>query len=142
MPLWPERDISHSSTERVVLADSCVLIDYMIDRLNHVLNGLVVREGAMRANIDATGGLVFSQRVLLALTDVWGDREKAYRIVQSHAMEAWEKGGAFRDRLAADPEVRATLTPEGLNALFDPGAFLKSVPAIFERVLATPWGRR
>jgi len=139
--LWHERDISHSSNERVVLADACIVLDYMIDRMRFVLSGLRVRSDAMRANLDATGGLVFSQKVLLALTEALGDRERAYRLVQSHAMKAWEGGPVFRDRLRADPEVAAVLSGEELERLFDVGSFTRNTGVIFERVLSSQWGR-
>lgn len=139
-PLWHERDISHSSAERVVLADALIALDYLIDRLRFVLDGLLVRPAAMRANLDATGGLVFSQRVLLALTEAWGDRERAYQSVQSHAMAAWEGGTSFRDRLSSDAAIAGALGPEKLAALFDPGGFFGNLPAIFDRVLSTKWG--
>jgi adenylosuccinate lyase len=140
--LWHERDISHSSAERVVLADACTVLDYMIDRLLFVLTGLRVDEAAMRRNLEATGGLIYSQRVLLALTEALGDREAAYRIVQEHAMETWRSGGSFRDRLASDPAVRERLSEEALGSLFDPAAFTRNLGEIFDRVLATTWGLR
>ncbi len=141
VPLWHERDISHSSAERVVFADACIVLDYVIDRMRYVLNGLVVRPEAMRRNLDATGGLVFSQKVLLALTEAWGDRERAYRCVQAHATAAWKEEGSFRGRLTADGAVVAALTREGLDRLFDATAFTRNLGAIFDRVLGTPWGR-
>ncbi len=140
-PLWHERDISHSSAERVVLPDACTVLDYMIERMRYVLGGLVVREGAMRRNLDATGGLVFSQKVLLALTEALSDREKAYRIVQGHAMKAWEEGGSFRERLMRDPEVVSHLPPDRLEALFDATTFTRNLDAVYERTLATGWGK-
>ena len=139
--LWHERDISHSSTERVVLPDACTVLDYMIERMRYVLGALVVREDAMRKNLDATGGLVFSQKVLLAMTDAMGDRERAYRIVQDHAMRAWEEGGSFRDRLMGDIEVTGAIPTQKLEALFDPATFTRNLDAIYDRTLATPWGR-
>jgi adenylosuccinate lyase len=139
--LWHERDISHSSAERVVFADACTALDYMIDRMRLVLGGLVVREDAMRENLERTGGLVFSQRILLALTEAMGDRERAYRIVQSHAMRAWDEGGSFRERLVQDPEVTAAIPGPQLDALFDPRAFTRNLGAIYARALATSWGK-
>lgn len=141
VPLWHERDISHSSAERVVLADAFTVLDYMIDRLRFVLDGLSVRPAAMMQNLERTGGLVFSQKVLLALTEAMGDRERAYRIVQGHAMAAWESGDSFRGRLESDPEVRESIGERELAALFDVSAFLRNLDAVFERTLATPWGR-
>jgi adenylosuccinate lyase len=141
VPLWHERDISHSSAERVVFADAFTVLDYMIDRMRFVIGGLSVRPEAMARNLALTGGLVFSQKVLLALTEALGDREKAYRIVQSHAMAAWEAGDSFRDRLAGDPDVRSGIGAEGLAALFDVAPFLRNLDAVFERTLSTPWGK-
>jgi adenylosuccinate lyase len=96
----------------------------------------------MSRNIDATGGLIFSQKVLLALTEALGDRERAYRIVQGHAMEAWDGGGSFRARLLEDAEILAALASEGVDRLFDPSSYLSNLGPIFERVLASEWGRR
>jgi len=96
----------------------------------------------MKRNLEATGGLVYSQKVLLALTEAWGDRERAYRAVQSHAMAAWEAGGSFKDRLLGDPEIVAALGEQGVAALFDSGPYLAHLGAIFARTLATDWGGR
>ncbi len=137
--LWHERDISHSSVERVILPDSLILADYVLDRFRHVLAGLRVFPDAMRRNLESTGGLVHSQRVLLELTVLLGSREDAYRIVQRHAMETWEKGGSFRDRLAADPEVSRRIPAGSLEALFDPGYYLRHLGRLYERALASAW---
>jgi adenylosuccinate lyase len=142
VPLWHERDISHSSAERVALADACTVLDYMIERMGYVLQNLAVHPLAMKRNLEATGGLVYSQKVLLALTEAWGDRERAYRAVQSHAMAAWEAGGSFKDRLLGDPEIVAALGEQGVAALFDSGPYLAHLGAIFARTLATDWGGR
>src|SRR5687768_7889522 len=107
--LWHERDISHSSVERVVLPDAFVLADYLAAKLTWVIDGLVVDTGRMRANLDGSGGLVFSQRVLLALVAAGQDREEAYAAVQGAAMRAWHGEGAFRDLLAAEPAVASRL---------------------------------
>ncbi|MBM3286085.1 MAG: adenylosuccinate lyase [Candidatus Eisenbacteria bacterium] len=141
VPLWHERDISHSSAERVVFADSCTVLDYMIDRMRFVLANLGVRPDAMRRNLEATGGLIFSQKVLLALTEAWGDRERAYRRVQEHAMAAWEEGDSFRERLLADGEVLAVLGAGGMERLFDVESFYAHLDPIFDRVLSSAWGR-
>ncbi len=137
--LWHERDISHSSVERVIVPDSLQLVDYVLDKLKFVLSGLRVFPERMRANLESTGGLVYSQRVLLALTEATGSRETAYRIVQSHAMKTWEEGGTFLERLSADEEVRGFLSPEQLRDLFDPHHYLKNLDAIYERTLAVRW---
>ncbi len=130
--LWHERDISHSSVERVVLPDSFLLADYMTAQLVAVIDGLHVDPSRMRANLDASGGLVFSQRVLLALTAAGVEREPAYAVVQQAAMSAWRGEGAFKDLLAADEMVRAKLG-EGLAACFDVEFYLGSVEALYAR---------
>jgi adenylosuccinate lyase len=137
--LWHERDISHSSVERVILADSLILLDYVLDRFRFVIEGIEIHPEAMLRNLERTGGLVYSQRVLLELTAACGSREEAYRIVQGHAMRAWEEGGAFADRLAADPEVRRHLDAERLSGLFDPSYYLRHLDAIYRRSLEPPW---
>jgi len=131
--LWHERDISHSSAERVVIPDAFMVADFMASELADVLAGLYVDPARMRENLDAGGGLVFSQRVLLALTDAGLARDDAYRIVQSHALRAADGGAAFRDALAADPEVASRLPGERLAACFDLDPFFRNVDAIFAR---------
>jgi adenylosuccinate lyase len=115
--LWHERDISHSSVERVVLPDSALLVHYMLARLNGLLNGLQVNEERMLTNLWSSHGLVFSQPVLLALVAGGCSRDGAYRIVQRNALQAWETGTDFRKLLESDPEV--TLEPAQLDAAFD-----------------------
>jgi adenylosuccinate lyase len=132
-PLWHERDISHSSVERVVLPDAFLALDFMAADLAGVLEGLVVHEQRMRANLDAGGGLVHSQRVLLALTAAGMARDEAYRVVQRHALAAADGGTPFRDALAADPVVTERLSPERLAECFDLSHHLRSVDAIFAR---------
>jgi adenylosuccinate lyase len=132
-PLWHERDISHSSVERVVIPDAFMAAEFMANEMSDVLAGLGVRPERMRANLDAGGGLVFSQRVLLALTGAGLPRDEAYRIVQRHAMSASVGGGAFRENLAADPEVARRLGPETLHACFDLEPFFRHVDAIYAR---------
>ncbi len=133
--LWHERDISHSSVERVVLPDAFLLADYLTDRLAWVIEGLGVDAARMRANLDASGGLVFSQRVLLALTGAGMNREEAYAVVQGCAMRAWRGEGAFAALLAAEPAVRERLG-EALAACFDVEFYLRSVDALFARARA------
>ena len=130
--LWHERDISHSSVERIVLPDAFLLADYLTDRLAWVIEGLGVDAARMRANLDASGGLVFSQRVLLALTGAGMNREEAYAVVQGCAMRAWRGEGAFAALLAAEPAVRERLG-ESLAACFDVEFYLRSVDALFAR---------
>jgi adenylosuccinate lyase len=133
--LWHERDITHSSVERVIVPDSFLLLDYMLDLSVRVLSGLLVYPQAIAQNLAKTGGLIFSQRVLLALIDRGLSREESYRIVQRHAMTSWSGEGSFRDLLAADPEVTARLTPDELDRLCDPAWFVRHVDRIYDRVL-------
>jgi adenylosuccinate lyase len=133
--LWHERDISHSSVERVVLPDAFVLADYLASKLTWVIDGLAVDPARMRANLEASGGLVFSQRVLLALVGAGMDREEAYALVQKAAMRAWQGGDSFRDLLAAEPAVVERLG-DGLGDCFDVAFFLRSVDALFARAEA------
>ncbi|TLM99398.1 MAG: adenylosuccinate lyase [Actinobacteria bacterium] len=138
--LWHERDISHSSAERVVLADSTIALDYLLGKLEWILDGLVLYPERMKANLDATRGLIYSSRVLLYLVDTGITREDAYVIVQRNAMQVWDDiqqardGKTYRELLEADPEV--TLTAEQLDEVFDPWAFLGRVGVLFERVEA------
>ena len=132
--LWHERDISHSSVERMIGPDATVTLDFALARLTGVIEKLVVYPDRMRANLDATRGLVNSQRVLLALTQAGVSREDAYALVQRNAMKVWEQGADFRTELGADPEVAAALPPEALDALFDLDHHLRHVDTIFARV--------
>ncbi|MGW8207918.1 MAG: adenylosuccinate lyase, partial [Syntrophobacteria bacterium] len=134
VPLWHERDISHSSVERVIAPDSNIVLDFMLHRLTNMLDRLVVYQDRMRANLESTGGLFFSQRVLLALTEKGVDRDEAYRLTQRNAMAVWNEGSTFKDRLAADPEVMAHLRPDQLEELFDLNYYLKHVDTIFSQV--------
>ena len=131
--LWHERDISHSSVERVILPDAFLVLHFMTFDLAGVLEGLVVHPGRMRANLDAGGGLVFSQRVLLALTRAGMARDDAYRVVQAHALAAADGGTPFRAALEADPKVLAALPPEDLARCFELDHYLRSVDAIYAR---------
>jgi len=132
--LWHERDISHSSVERVAIADAFLVADFMAAELGEILEGLVVDEARMRANLDSGGGLVFSQRVLLELTAAGTARDAAYRLVQKHALAALDGGTPFREALAADPEVGGRLGEERLAACFALDPFFRSVDAIYARV--------
>lgn len=134
--LWHERDISHSSVERVIGPDATIALDFALYRLAEVVRGLVVYPERMRANLDKLGGLVHSQRVLLALIEAGVSREKAYAIVQRNAMRVWESGGDFLDRLLADKDVRKALSEDKLRAQFDLGYHLKHVDTIFDRVFS------
>jgi adenylosuccinate lyase len=132
--LWHERDISHSSTERIILPDSCLVLDYMMSIFTSVMGGLQIYPERMRRNLDITGGLVFSQRVLLALIEKGLSRQKAYELVQRHAMKTWRDGADFLNLLKTDPEVVACLSPGELESLFDHQYFLKHVGQVFERL--------
>jgi adenylosuccinate lyase len=132
--LWHERDISHSAVERVNAPDATIALDFALARATQVVEKLVVYPEAMQRNLDRLGGLVHSQRVLLALTQAGMSREDAYKAVQRNAMRIWEGGGDFRALLAADPEVARHLKPEALAALFDLGYHTKHVDTIFGRV--------
>lgn len=132
--LWHERDISHSSVERVIFPDSCILLDYMLDLMTEIMDGLVIKPERMRSNLDLTGGLIYSQRVLLALVDAGMDRQDAYRLVQRHAHGAAEHGPTFRQALEADPVVTDLLDAHLLADLFDPMAQLGQIDATFDRL--------
>lgn len=134
VPLWHERDISHSSVERVILPDATILLDYLLVRFREVLEGLRVYPDRMRHNLELTGGLVFSEAVLLALIGKGLTREAAYRLVQGHAMRAWESGDAFKPLLLADSEIRRHLSPDEIESCFDLGYHLRHLDDIFTRV--------
>jgi adenylosuccinate lyase len=134
--LWHERDISHSSVERVIVPDSFLALDHMLRRFTGILEGLVVNVERMRRNLDAGRGLVFSGQLLLELTAKGMRREDAYRIVQGHAMEAWRTEADFRARVAADPEVRARLSEGEIAEVFRLERYLGHVDAVFARVFA------
>jgi adenylosuccinate lyase len=131
--LWHERDISHSSVERVILPDSTLLVDYMLHQMTRIVEGLQVYPERMRENMERSFGLMFSQRVLLRLTERGLPRQQAYEIVQRNAMRAWRERTAFRAFLAADPEVTSRLSTADLDACFDPSWYLRNVDAIYKR---------
>lgn len=132
--LWHERDISHSSVERVIFPDGFILMDYMLHRLNTLMEGLGVYPENMMRNMNVYGGVIFSQRVLLALTQAGVLREDAYRLVQRNAHSAWNKaGGDFRKNLLADDEVAQYLSAEKIEGCFDSADYLKHVDMIFKR---------
>jgi adenylosuccinate lyase len=132
--LWHERDISHSSVERVILPDSTILTDYLLDKTTLLVDKLLVYPERMRRNLELTRGLVFSGQLLLDLAAAGMLREQAYRIVQGHAMRAWEEEGDFRAAIQADPEIRAALTPEQIAEAFSLERQLRNVDKIFARV--------
>jgi adenylosuccinate lyase len=134
VPLWHERDISHSSVERVIVPDSFLALDHMLRRMTKIVSGMAVNTDRMRRNLEMTRGLVFSGQLLLELTARGLSREEAYRIVQGHAMEAWRTEGDFRARVSADPAVRAVLSEKDLDDVFRLERYLGHVDAIFARV--------
>ena len=132
--LWHERDITHSSVERIIFPDSCILLDYMIDTFTGVIGSLIVYPERMKKNLQLTHGLIYSQPVLLALTGRGMKREDAYAIVQKYAMEVWESGRNFEDLLKSDPAVANLIQEKEFGTMFDPSASLKHVDEIFKRV--------
>ena len=137
--LWHERDISHSSAERIVLPDSFLAVDYMLDRFAWLVEGLVVREERMLQNLESSHGLYFSQRLLLALIESGLQRDEAYRLVQRNAMRAWDEGVDFRELVDADAEIAGRVY---LDVVFDPGAFTAHVDVVFDRLRALVTTRR
>jgi adenylosuccinate lyase len=135
LALWHERDISNSSVERVIFPDATATLDFMLQRLAGLVESLVVFPERMRENLELTRGLVFSGTLLLALTRKGIAREEAYALVQRHAMETWDKGGEYRDRVLADPEITRLLSKEEIDRAFSLEQALRHVDAIFERSL-------
>jgi len=135
MVLWHERDISHSSAERVVFPDSFILTDFLLADMSDVVANWIVHKDRMRANVDATRGLIFSQSVLLALTQKGVVREEAYQIVQRSSLRAWNEGLDFRALVAADPDVAKVLSPKDVDRCFSLDPYLGKIDYIFERVL-------
>ncbi|WP_020008031.1 adenylosuccinate lyase [Salinicoccus albus] len=133
VPLWHERDISHSSSERIMLPDVTIALDYMLSRFTDIIDNLTVFEENMKANIDKTYGLVYSQRVMLTLIDKGLAREEAYDLVQPKAMESWETQVPFKELVEKDGRVRALLTKEEIEECFDETHHLKRVDTIFQR---------
>jgi adenylosuccinate lyase len=133
--LWHERDISHSSVERVILPDSTILTDYLLAKTATLIEKLVVYPARMKKNLELTGGLIFSGQLLLDLAEAGMSREDAYRLLQQHAMNAWQNDLVFRDLVAADPAITKLLSPEKLARTFDLQRQLSNVDAIFARVL-------
>ncbi len=131
--LWHERDISHSSAERIIFPDSLILVDFMLTRLNNIMTNLVVKEDNMRQNSGMFGGIVYSQKVLLALIDSGLKRENAYRIVQRNALDAFENNGDFRYNLEHDDEVLEYLSTDDLDDCFLEKDYLRNIDKIFEK---------
>ncbi len=134
--LWHERDISHSAVERVFAPDATIALDFALSRLTGMMRELIIYPENMRKNLDSLGGIHFSQRVLLALTQAGISREDAYKKVQSSAMQIWEKGGQLKDILLADAEITKLLGKEQIDSLFDEKAYSSQVDTIFARVFA------
>jgi adenylosuccinate lyase len=134
--LWHERDISHSSAERVVIPDAFLALDYMLDRFTWLMRGLVVRPERMHRNLEASHGLFFSQRLLLALVESGLERAKAYELVQRAAMRAWDEEQEFAEVVRADPEITGQLQADALDTVFDLGAYTRHVDVVFERLAA------
>ena len=131
--LWHERDISHSSVERVILPDSTITLDYMLRKFTDIVDKLLVYPEAMLANMNKTGGLIFSQRVMLALVNKGVMREDAYRWVQRNAMARWLEGADFRTNVKKDEDIQKYLTPEDIDACFDPAYMLRNIDIIMAR---------
>jgi len=142
--LWHERDISHSSTERIILPDSCLILDYVLSIFTSVMSGLQIYPQRMKRNIQLTKGLIFSQRVMLALIDKGLSRQKAYELVQRNAMKAWKNNKSFLNLLKADAEVSTSLSPTELETLFDEQYYLRYMDDIFKRLglTETQWKSR
>jgi adenylosuccinate lyase len=133
IPLWHERDISQSAAERVAIPDAFLAVDYMLDRFCWIVEGLVVHAERMRRNLESSHGLAFSHRLLLALVDSGLARDDAYRLVQRHAMEAWEQERDFGQLVRTDPEIAGRVD---LDAVFDLEATVRHVDTVFERLHA------
>jgi adenylosuccinate lyase len=134
--LWHERDISHSSAERVIFPDAFMLLDYMLAKMAEMVDGLVVYPERMAQNLDALGGLVFSGRLLVALSEAGMTRDEAYTLVQHHAMEARKGGPTFKARVQGDMEIRRKLTPQILSTIFSLQDYLKHAPGIVVRTVS------
>lgn len=132
--LWHERDISHSSAERVVLPDSSIALDYILQKATSLIEGLVVYPERMRENLDATRGLIFSGQVLLALTQKGIAREQAYESVQRNAMRAWDENQDFGELVKSDREINSILSPDEIKRVFSLDTYLRNVEKIFSRV--------
>ena len=142
IPLWHERDISHSSVERIIAPDSTILVDYMLVRFTTIIRGLIVYPERMRKNLDLTRGLIFSQQLMLALIRKGVARGDAYRWVQRNAMQAWQQGEDFLQLVQHDRDIAAILNGKELQSIFDLNIHLKYVKHIFKRVFTSHKGER
>ncbi len=134
IPLWHERDISHSSVERIIIPDSTILLDYMLNRFTKVMERLVVYPKKMARNMDITGGTLYSQKILLKLVQKGMQREEAYGIVQKVAMDVFEQGGSFKDAISKHPKISSLLDDTEIKLCFDPWQFLSNIDSIYQRV--------
>lgn len=135
--LWHERDISHSSVERVIMPDSTILIDYMLARVTDLVKHLIVYPDRMKRNLELTGGLVYSQRLLLALIEKGAQRKESYEAVQRNAMTAWKGGVGFQELVSRDPFIITHLTAKEIAACFDPTYYLRHLDQVFRRVFSS-----
>ncbi len=132
--LWHERDISHSSVERVIMPDSTILVDYMLARVTDVVKNLIVYPERMKQNLELTGGLVYSQRLLLALIEKGAQRKESYEAVQRNAMTAWKGGVGFKELVNRDAFIVTHLKSSEITACFDPMYYLRHLDQVFRRV--------
>jgi adenylosuccinate lyase len=131
--LWHERDLTHSSVERIIIPDSCILVDYILNKFIMVLGELVVNKDRMKENLERTHGLIFSEKVMLALVDKGLTREEAYELAQRNALKAWEEGSSYKQLIKEDEEISKLLTEEDIENIFDYKVFLKEIDYIFEK---------
>jgi adenylosuccinate lyase len=136
MPLWHERDITHSSVERIIIPDSTILLHYMLDRLRNILSNLVINADNMKRNLETTRGLIFSQRLLLALTEKMPTREEAYKIVQDLAMKSWREGLDFRGLARSSPTIKKYLRSREIESLFDYSYFTRHAYGVIRRAVS------
>ncbi len=134
--LWHERDISHSSVERVIMPDSTILVDYMLARVTELIKHLVVYPARMKQNLELTGGLVYSQRLLLTLIEKGAQRKDAYEAVQRSAMASWRGAGGLQELVSKDPFITRYLTKNDIAACFNPRYYLRHLDKIFRRVFS------
>ncbi|MBX3333908.1 MAG: adenylosuccinate lyase [Nitrospira sp.] len=132
--LWHERDISHSSVERVIMPDSTILVDYMLAKATDLIDQLVIHPDRMKRNLELTGGLVYSQRLLLALIEKGAQRKESYEAVQRHAMTSWRGGGGLQDLVSNDPFISRHLTKQDISTCFNPKYYLRHLDRIYQRV--------
>lgn len=133
--LWHERDISHSSAERIIFPDSLILVDFMLNRFNNIIENIVVHKDNMLSHSEEFGGIVYSQKMLLSLVAKGLSREDAYKIVQKNALDAFENHGNFKQNILSDCEVSKYLSEEEIDNIFNPQEFLKNINQIYKRIL-------